>query len=182
MPNYRRAKTQGGTYFFTVVTHQRQPILCNKDFRHALRQAIETTRITQPFDIDAWVLLPDHLHCIWTLPAKDANFSARWSMIKRLVTKQCGKSYFQEQLYNASRRKRRESTLWQRRFWEHLIRDEDDYQRYMDYLHYNPVKHGTITKLKDWPYSSFHRYVKQGVYVKSWGDMLVVDTDGNFGE
>ena len=176
MPNYRRAKTKGATYFFTVVMHRRQKILCQDAMRYALRKAIETVRKTRPFVIDGWVLLPDHLHCIWTLPEGDADFSARWGIIKRSVTKQCANTYHQEGWMNKSRSKRKESTLWQRRFWEHQIRDEADYQRCMDYLHYNPVKHGYVANVEDWVYSSFHRYADH------WGKIYRSPSEDNFGE
>ncbi len=120
------------------------------------------------------MLLPDHLHCIWTLPPNDADFGVRWAMIKRFVTKQCSAELKRDEWMNQSKLKRKESTLWQRRFWEHQIRDERDYERHMDYLHYNPVKHGLVAKVTDWPHSTFHRYVRQGVYKEDWA---VVDSE-----
>jgi putative transposase len=182
MPDYRRAPVAGGTYFFTVVTFERQPLLTGDAVRHALRSAIEQTRSGHPIQIDAWVLLPDHLHCLWTLPAGDAGFSRRWSMIKRLTTRQLqGKTGFLPAT-NGSRNRRGESTLWQRRFWEHQIRDEFDYRRHMDYVHWNPVKHGHVTRVVDWPYSTFHRWLRQGAYVADWGGACA-DAEGNvFGE
>jgi putative transposase len=138
-------------------------------------------RVNYPFAIDGWVLLPDHLHCIWTLPVGDAAFGARWGMIKRHVSQSCLFLRTDHSL-SASRKKRHESSLWQRRFWEHLIRDDDDYARHMDYLHYNPVKHGLTRSVRDWPHSTFHRLVEQGVYEESWGQ-AVEDGDGDaFGE
>jgi len=112
MSNYRRANTKGATYFLTVVTYRRQRILCNDNMRNALRKAIQITQTTHPFTIDAWVLLPDHLHCIWTLPADDASFGTRWAMIKRFVTKQCGYALHREDWMNVSKRRRKESTIW----------------------------------------------------------------------
>lgn len=182
MSNYRRARTEGGTYFFTVVTYRRQQFLCDENVWHALRKAIRDTRATHPFHIDAWVLLPDHLHCIWTLPPDDANFGVRWAMIKRAVTKQCGPHLYRDDWMNHSKRRRKESTLWQRRFWEHQIRDDWDYENHMNYLHYNPVKHGYVQKVSDWPYSTFHRYVQQGIYDENWGGMNTVTIDGEFGD
>lgn len=164
MPNYRRAQLPGGTFFFTVVTYRRQTFLCDEDVRTALRTAIATIRDDRPFVIDGWVLLPDHLHTIWTLPTDDADYSFRWNLIKRFVTRACADRLEQSEWISDSKRKHRESTLWQRRFWEHQIRDDRDYQTHMDYLHFNPVKHGYVRRVTDWPYSSFHRYVKQGVY------------------
>ncbi len=162
MSNYRRANTKGAIYFFTVVTYRRQTFLCNENIRNALRNGIQNTQTTHPFIIDSWVLLPDHLHCIWTLPSDDANFGLRWAMIKRFVTKRCGPDLRREDWMNKSKRRRKESTIWQRRFWEHQTRDERDYEIHMDYLHYNPVKHGYVKSVIEWPYSTFHRYVLQG--------------------
>ena len=121
-------------------------------------------RETRPFTIDAWVLLPDHLHCIWTLPPGDADYSTRWNRIKRRMSLDCSADYKRDELLTASKRNHRESTLWQRRFREHQIRDEMDFMQHVDYLHYNPVKHGLCQRLADWPHSTFHRYVTQGVY------------------
>lgn len=182
MPNYRRANTKGGTYFFTVVTYRRQRILCNETVRNALRAGIQTTRATRPFTIDGWVLLPDHLHCIWTLPLNDADFSARWAMIKRFVTKQCAPDLQHDEWMNRSKQRRKESTIWQRRFWEHQIRDDYDYEAHMDYLHYNPVKHGYVKAVRDWPYSSFHQYVQKGIYSEDWADVIDTREEGRYGE
>ena len=169
MSTYRRAHTPAGTYFFTVVTYRRQKILCEEYIRTALRQAIDETRAVLPFNIDGWVLLPDHLHCIWTMPEDDADIGKRWGMIKRLVSKRCAASLSGDQGRSCSRRRRGESAVWQRRFWEHLIRDETDYRRHMDYLHYNPIKHRLVNSVNEWPYSTFHRYVRSGVYPLDWG-------------
>lgn len=146
--------------------------LCDEIVRDALRKGIKAAQATHPFTIDAWVLLPDHLHCIWTLPADDADFGVRWAMIKRNVTKQCSSALKRDEWMSPSKRKRKESTIWQRRFWEHLIRDEPDYERHMDYLHYNPVKHGLVEKIADWPHSTFHRYVRLGVYGVDWAGVV----------
>jgi putative transposase len=168
MSRYRRATTAGSSYFFTVVAYRRQPILCDEAIRNALRTAIETVRVGRPFIIDAWVLLPDHLHCVWTLPDGDADFSTRWKIIKRDVSLDCREDYRRADLVTASKRKHRESTVWQRRFWEHQIRDENDFARHVDYIHFNPVKHGHVKQVADWPYSTFHRYVRAGVYARDW--------------
>ncbi|MBU4231688.1 MAG: transposase [Proteobacteria bacterium] len=159
MPEYRRVKTKGGTYFFTVVTNMRQPILTTEGVRQALRQGIQRARQTLPFQIDAWVLLPDHLHAVWTLPSEDDNYAARWAIIKRQVSTLCGKQCNEIKELGESKRKRQESGIWQRRYWEHQIRDDLDFQRHMDYLHWNPVKHGYVRQVADWPFSSFHRLV-----------------------
>jgi REP element-mobilizing transposase RayT len=272
MPNYRRAAIPGGTYFFTLVTYRRQKILCHENIRAALRDAINTTRTKLPFTIDAMVLLPDHLHAIWTLPENDHAYSARWSMIKRLVTQRVGgvvgahgAPYVMPSAgvagahgapygnrgdgvvgcavrtditagrddgavgcavrtdintgrgddfvgcaartdinyengggddfvgcavrtdnshaapVSQSRKKRREGTIWQRRFWEHRVRDQADLNRCLDYLHWNPVKHEIVSRVADWPYSTFHRYVREGVYAQDWGGQGIDDL-GAFGE
>lgn len=180
MPNYRRAKNTGGSYFFSVVTHNRQPILTREDVRHALRDAITQVRTTLPFEIDAWVLLPDHLHCVWTLPKDDADFSTRWRLIKTKVTQQCRDTLEQPRMLSDRREAKNQSTIWQNRFWEHAIRDDDDFAKHVDYVHWNPVKHGRVKHVKDWPYSSFHRYVKRNVYPLNWasGDDDFVGVDG----
>lgn len=172
MSRYRRAIAAGSSYFFTVVTYRRQPILCSEKIRKALRAAIESVRTSLPFVIDAWVLLPDHLHCAWTLPDGDADFSTRWMKIKRAVSLACGEEYRRDDWVTASKLKHRESTIWQRRFWEHQIRDEEDLACHIDYLHFNPVKHGHVQYVADWPYSTFHRYVRDGVYERDWAGVL----------
>ncbi|WP_313518976.1 REP-associated tyrosine transposase [Pseudomonas sp.] len=175
MSSYRRAR-QGSLYFFTLVTEQRRPLLTDARCRAALRQAIKEVRRRYPFAIHAWVLLPDHLHCIWQLPAEDADFGRRWSIIKRRVSQALQPP---APVY-ASRFARRERGLWQRRFWEHRIRDERDYRTHMDYLHGNPLKHGLVDSVIEWPWSSFHRLVREGVYPADWGGSA--DDDGAFGE
>ncbi|WP_274571111.1 REP-associated tyrosine transposase [Neisseria leonii] len=162
--HYRRLYHQGGTYFFTVVTHKRQPILTTDTVRTALRQAVMTVREQYPFENVAWVLLPDHMHIIWRLPDGDGNFSERWRQIKRRTQFQLGSSV----------------KLWQNRFWEHLIRDEKDFEHHFDYLHFNPVKHGYAQTVADWQFSTFHRYVKQGIYPHDWGGGTQMDWE--FGE
>lgn len=179
MPDYRRAKVKGATYFFTLATLDRRPIMTEEALRSALRQAIREVKASKPFDVIAWVLLPEHMHAIWQLPEHDADYSARWSAIKRLVTKQC-RTLASPQT-SLSRQQRREGTLWQRRFWEHLIRDEADLQRHVDYIHYNPVKHGYVACAQDWPYSTFHRYVREGIYPMDWG-AAESQLTGEFGE
>ena len=168
MSRYRRAIT-GSTFFFTVVAYRRRPIFCDPAIRAGLHQAIRFVRATRPFAIDAWVVLPDHMHCIWTLPEGDANYSNRWFAIKRFVSSGAGQALHDSSLLTASRRKHRESTIWQRRFWEHQIQDEKDFERHMDYIHFNPVKHRYVQQVREWPHSTFHRYVRQGVYPDDWG-------------
>ncbi|MGL4604014.1 MAG: REP-associated tyrosine transposase [Iodobacter sp.] len=180
MPNYRRFQVQSACYFFTVATHQRQAILTDELFRRALHQAVKKVRDQYPFIIDAWVLLPDHLHCIWTLPVENTNYSLRWGLIKGLVTKSIGQQYFRADLLSDSRWRCGESTIWQRRFWEHQIRNQADYSARMDYVHINPLKHGLVGQVKDWPWSTFHRLVREGVYPENWagsGDNFLFDFD-----
>ncbi len=169
MSNYRRANTVGGTYFFTLVTYRRRRILANEQCRKWLRDAIEKTRVNHPFHVDAWVLLPDHLHCIWTLPQEDNDFSTRWNLIKGRFSRLARESLHRHEWMTPSKTKHRESTIWQRRFWEHEIRNDRDYQRHVEYIHYNPVKHGLVKRVRDWPHSTFARYVRNGVYPADWG-------------
>ena len=181
MPEYRRANIPGATYFFTVTTHRRQALLTDPRCREALRTAINKVRLEMPFDIVAWVLMPDHLHAVWQLPQNDKDFSLRWSLIKQHVTREC-ESWLPRRSLSPSRERRGEGSLWQRRFWEHLIRDETDFSRHLDYIHYNPVKHGYVTSVADWPYSTFHRYVKEGVYPEDWSGIVETNDGRNFGE
>ncbi|MCY1298209.1 REP-associated tyrosine transposase [compost metagenome] len=175
MSTYRRAQ-DGTLYFFTLVTEQRRPLLTHAAARQALREAIRHTRQRYPFAIHGWVLLPEHLHCLWELPAQDMDFGRRWSLIKRLTSQ----TLAPPSAVVLSRHLRREASLWQRRFWEHRIRDEPDYRRHMDYLHWNPVKHGLVQRVADWPWSSFHRLVREGVYPADWGGDR--HDEGRFGE
>jgi len=177
MSSYLRAHIPGGTYFFTLTTLGRQPVLLQPAIRRALKQAIDLTRQRYPFHVDAWVLLPDHLHCIWTLPEADDQYGMRWSMIKRHVTQTTS---FHGST-TPSRKTRREGGLWQRRFWEHVIRDEEDFERHADYIHWNPIKHGLAKTVAEWPYSTFHHYVRQGVYAPDWGGFTERSNE-SFGE
>ncbi len=170
MPEYRRVFIPGGTYFFTVVTQERRPILTKPESRTMLRSAWKIVQQRHPFTIDAICLLPDHIHCIWTLPEGDTGYPLRWSEIKKNFTREYNKQFGAQAHRNASRYKRGEGTVWQRRFWEHTIRDVEDYHRHLDYIHYNPVKHGLVKNVVDWPWSSFHRYVKLEQYDVNWGE------------
>ncbi len=181
MSRYRRTNTPGGTYFFTVVTYRRREILTEPESRTILREVIKEVKQKYPFTVDAWILLPDHLHSIWTLPPGDIEYPKRWGMIKAGFSKQAKSLFHRQEWMNETKTRRRESTIWQRRYWEHQIRNEDDYRRYMDYLHYNPVKHRLVRRVIDWPYSTFHRYVKEGVYTKDWCGALK-PIEGEFGE
>jgi putative transposase len=165
---YRRVKSIGSSYFFTVVTHNRRPFLCEPDNINLLRDSFKRVMQQHPFIIDAVVILPDHLHCIWTLPSEDADFSTRWRLIKGWFSRRCSIEYQDE--VSASRKSKQEKAVWQRRFWEHLVRDEQDFINHVDYIHYNPVKHGLVSSPKDWQYSSFHRYIKRDIYNVDWGN------------
>jgi putative transposase len=158
---FRRVRTEGGRYFFTVVTLDRRPILI--DHVDRLREAFHRTMAARPFALEAVVILPDHLHAIWRLPAGDADYSSRWAQLKHYFS--TGLSLEQRA---QSRMRKRERGIWQRRFWEHLIRDEKDWRRHMDYIHHNPVKHGYCTSPEAWPYSSFRRHVRNGLYAPDW--------------
>ncbi len=159
MSDYRRILIQGGCYFFTVVTLDRTPIFINEDRVEILRQAFRKVMATRPFQIDAMVVLPEHLHCLWRLPEGDADYSSRWREIKKAVSRQICTATNQ----------RNERMIWQRRFWEHTIRDEEDWRKHVDYIHYNPVKHGLISHPSEWKWSSFSRAVTQGWYEATWG-------------
>ena len=182
MSHYRRANRDGGTYFFTLVSYRRQTILCNPPIRTALRNAIKTTQSKHPFTIDAWVLLPDHLHCIWTLPENDSDYAKRWRIIKQKVSRACSQEYKNENWITESKKKHRESTIWQRRYWEHQIRDQEDYNHHIDYIHYNPVKHQLCTSPVHWPYSTLHRYIQKGIYTHDWAAEGNNFDDEGFGE
>ena len=178
MPRYKRSY-EGNTFFFTVVTHKRRPFLCDEQSRLFLKEVINEVRVNHPFKIDAWVLLPDHLHCIWTLPAGDADYSTRWGLIKAGFSKKMNNRLGGARADKGpSRAMHREGAYWQRRFWEHSIKDQCDYNSHMDYIHINPVKHGLVTSPAEWEYSSFHRLVNEGVYGPDWGlagDMVTMD-------
>lgn len=169
MPNYRRNFVPGGTFFFTLVTHQRQPFLATELARKCLRQSIQHVRRRHPFVIDGIVLLPDHLHCIFTLPAEDSDYSFRWSRMKAKFSQLYSEQGGTESTITSSREKRGERGFWQRRFYEHTIRDWADFKRCLDYLHVNPLKHHHVERVSDWPWSSFHRYVRLGEYTNDWG-------------
>jgi len=163
MPEYRRNRVPGGTYFFTVNLLDRRSHLLVMHIER-LRVAVRKVRAKSPFHIDAWVVLPDHLHCLWTLPVNDADFSGRWRAIKIAFSKSLPPTEHR----SAVRILRGERGIWQRRFWEHTIRDDRDYAVHMDYIHFNPVKHGLVHCVADWPLSSFHRCVASGLYPSDW--------------
>lgn len=168
MSEYRRARIPGGTYFFTVVTYNRLPILTKETSRTILHNAWIDTCQRFPFETIAICLLPDHLHCIWKLPENDANYSIRWKEIKRLFTKNHLQEIGPGEKRNLSRQNRGEAAIWQRRFWEHTLIDEIDLETHIDYIHYNPIKHGYVEKTSAWPWSSFARFVEKGIYDPEW--------------
>lgn len=169
MPQYRRAYIPGSTVFLTLVTYKRIPLFTTPAHISYLRQALNTVLEEMPFQFVAGVVLPDHLHFIWTLPEQDGNYSKRIGRMKVLFTRSLrGKDHLPKTV-SRSRQKHRESDVWQRRFWEHTIWDEADFQQHFDYLHYNPVKHGLVNCPHEWELSSFHRWVICGVYEQSWG-------------
>ena len=156
MPNYKRPKVPGATVVFTVTLAERGTSLL-VDQIDALRQAVRATRLDHPFYIDAWVVLPDHLHAVWTLPPEDHDFATRWRVIKARFSRQVP-----ERLRRPNHIRRRERGVWQRRYWEHHIRGPQDYAAAVAYCHLNPVKHGFVERAQDWPYSSVHRDIRAG--------------------
>lgn len=173
---YRRARLAGGSYFFTVNLSDRRRHLLVESV-DLLRAAIRDVKRRHPFHIDAMVILPDHLHAIWTLPPGDSDFPTRWMLIKAGFTRRVAV----DEPRNASRTRHGERGLWQRRYWEHAIRDDDDYAQHVAYIHYNPVKHGHTQRAADWPYSSIHRYIAEGLVDAEWGTVST-DDPGEFGE
>ncbi|MGL3106879.1 REP-associated tyrosine transposase [Bradyrhizobium sp. BR 1432] len=173
MSRYRRA--QGRMFFFTVVLADRSSTLL-VDQADRLRRTYRTVFQRRPFETVAICILPDHLHAIWTLPEGDVDFSSRWNLIKSGFSRGLEAGFT-----SSSKLRKREKGIWQRRFWEHTIRDDADLERHVDYIHFNPVKHGLVTRVRDWSLSSFHRYVDQGILPLDWGgDMR--DVAGHFGE
>ena len=168
MPNYRRAYIPGSTVFLTWVTYQRAPLFKSSDNVTRFRQAVGQSKIEAPFEIVAAAILPDHVHFIWTLPDGDSNYSKRVGRIKVLFTRALRGEGPQSSNMTESRRKHRESNVWQRRFWEHTIRTEEELAHYLDYVHYNPVKHGLVNCPHQWKYSSFQTWVNEGHYRGDW--------------
>ena len=163
MSRYRRLRIPGGTYFFTVNLRDRTSDLLVTRIE-TLRGAIRATRSRMPFHIDAWVILPDHMHCLWTLPEGDVAYSARWQSIKKAFSR----AIPAEEPRTHTMLARGERGIWQLRYWEHTIRDDADYAAHMDYIHFNPVKHGLVSRPADWPHSTFHRCVTAGLYPADW--------------
>ncbi len=176
MVYYRRNRVAGGTYFFTVALNDRRATTL-VDYIDILRTAFSITLRRRPFRIDALVVLPDHLHTLWTLPQNDADYPGRWRAVKSRFTRAAAQSGL-----DVSQNSKGEYDLWQRRYWEHTIRNEADWARHADYIHFNPVKHGHVRKVGDWPFSSFHRYVQQGLYPSDWSAEGAHRHAGHYGE
>ena len=175
MSRYRRARIEGGTFFFTLTLADRSSDLLVKKIDR-LRHVYRSVQERRSFETVAICILPDHLHAIWSLPPGDADFATRWGLIK---------SGFSRGLpaapRSSSKLAKREKGIWQRRYWEHAVRDNADLARHVDYIHFNPVKHGLVSRVCDWPHSSFHQHVKRGLLSADWGGD-VRETDGSFGE
>jgi putative transposase len=164
MPDYRRAWCPGGTWFFTVNLLERHGNDLLTRHVNVLRDAVRVVRQRHPFIIHGWIVLPDHLHCVIELPPNDTDFATRWRLIKIGFSKALPRT----ERRSAVRQRRGERGIWQRRYWEHRIRDDADFRAHMDYVHINPVKHGLVTSVAKWPHSTFHRLVEQGVYPVDW--------------
>jgi REP-associated tyrosine transposase len=175
MPRYVRAKFKGSVFFFTVVLAERPSNLL-VDQVDRLRQAYRTVQQRRPFETVAVCVLPDHIHALWALPYGDIDFSTRWNLIKSLFSRG-----LDARPRSASKASKREKGIWQRRYWEHAIRDDADLERHVDYIHFNPVKRGHVTRVADWPHSSFHRHVERGSLAADWGGDMK-DVEGPFGE
>jgi putative transposase len=169
MSSYKRWFVPGGTYFFTLVTYRRRLLFDDRAARRSLRDAIAEVRKEYPFEIVAMVLLPEHLHTVLTLPAGDARYPTRWRRIKEEFTKRFLGSGGEESKQSKGRRKKGYRGTWQKRFWEHTCESVRDVQRCVDYVHYNPKKHGLVRNVRDWPHSTFHRFVECGEYTQAWG-------------
>lgn len=164
MPNYRRVRHPGGAWFFTLNLMQREYSNLLVEHIELLREAVQQVRLRHPFRIDAWAVLPEHMHCVISLPPGDSDYATRWRLIKTGFSR----SLPITEERSTVRRRRGERGIWQRRYWEHLIRDDTDFRAHVDYVHINPKKHGLVEHVRDWPYSTFHRYVAAGVYPRDW--------------
>ncbi len=173
MTEYRRNRVPGGTFFFTVNLYDRKSHLLVQQI-NTLREAVRRTQRRTPFQIDAWVVLPEHMHALWTLPEDDTDYARRWSAVKTNFSRNLPAGEYR----CASRIIRRERGIWQRRFWEHTIRNDQDYANRMDYIHFNPVRHGLVPHVADWPFSSFHRAVAKGLYAREWAVNVELEDAG----
>lgn len=169
MPNYRRWFVAGGSFFFTVVVHDRRLLFDNAQAVALLGTIIRDCMARWPATVNAIVLLPDHLHTIWTLPSGDVAYPTRLGWIKKEFTKQWLAGDGTDHTVSDARQRERRHGIWQPRYWEHTLENEDDFERHFDYIHWNPVKHGHVRCPHEWPHSLFHQYVKRGVYDRTWG-------------
>ena len=174
---YRRAQVNEGTYFFTVNLAERRRFLL-VEYIDVLRKVVGMVKERHPFTIDAMVILPEHLHAVWTLPLGDTDYPRRWMLIKTGFSRHIP----QGERRSASRTSKGERGIWQRRYWEHLIRDEGDLARHVDYIHFNPVKHGHVQRAADWPYSSIHRHIEAGMIGRDWGGGICENDKRDYGE
>lgn len=179
MRTYIRADAAGATYFFTLTLQDRSARWL-VDHIDVLRAAVKHVKARHPFDIEAMVVLPEHLHALWRLPVDDKDFSTRWMLVKQTFTQLLMANGVLDDASGAQRGLKKERNLWQRRFWEHQIRDEDDFARHVEYIHYNPVKHGWVSRAVEWPHSSLHRFIREGRLAADWGISAAID--GQFGE
>ncbi|HET8744797.1 MAG TPA: transposase [Ramlibacter sp.] len=179
MRTYIRADAAGATYFFTLALQDRSARWL-VDHVDDLRAAVRQVKARHPFDIEAMVVLPEHLHALWRLPVDDSDFSTRWMLVKQTFTRLLMAKGILEDSAAGPRGGKRERSVWQRRFWEHQIRDEEDFQRHVEYIHYNPVKHGWVSRAVEWPHSSLHRFIREGVVAADWGIGAAIE--GQFGE
>jgi putative transposase len=170
MPEYRRIFVPGGTYFFTVITYHRQPLFLNPNYCRIYRKAVLSIAEKHPFEEVAYCILPDHIHTIWTMPEHDSDYPLRWQAIKGSFTRWIQIMDGRRPIQNSSHLKRREAAVWQRRYWEHLIFDDRDFDYHMDYIHYNPVALGLVNRPIDWKWSSFLRFVEAEYYESDWGE------------
>jgi putative transposase len=175
MPNYRRSNINGGVFFFTVVLADRSSHLLIENIER-LRSVYRVVRERRPFETIAVCILPDHIHAVWALPEHDKDFAGRWSLIKSGFSRG-----LEPRPRSQSKVAKREKGIWQRRYWEHAVRDESDLERHIDYVHFNPVKHGYVARVADWPHSSFHRFVERRLLPADWGGD-VKEIAGSFGE
>jgi len=173
---YRRSQIAGGTYFFTLNLAERKRSLLVDEF-DLLRSVFNKVKKRHPFVLDAMVVLPDHLHVMFTLPSDDNDFAKRWMLIKSGFSRQLPA----RERINKSRKSKGERGIWQRRYWEHLIRNDRDYKHHVDYIHFNPVKHGYVERAVDWPYSTIHHFIRRGLLTSDWGDGCA-DGGIDFGE
>ena len=165
---YRRLKVEGASYFFTVVTFERRKLFGEPEAVELLNEAIFRVRNRHPFDLEALVVLPDHLHALWQMPPNDASYSMRWRLVKEAFTRSYMRRFGIPDA-TPTQQGRGEQTVWQRRFWEHLIRDDSDFAAHLDYIHLNPVHHGLSRSPEDWPHSTFKQWVGRGAYEPGWG-------------